>query len=1259
MLPGAAPKRFELIRFLGEGGMGVVYEALDRERGARVALKTLRHASPEHLARLKREFRAMQEVQHPNLVALRELVCEDDRWFLTMDLVAGVDFISYVRAPLFVEETPPPSASSVRAIGSAPTIQVARARLDEPLFDAARLRLALRQLTEGLLALHAAGMVHRDVKPSNVLVTRDGRVVLLDFGLVAETRADASTVAAVGTPAYMAPEQAVSGDVGPAADWYATGVLLYEALTGRVPFEGAALQVMLRKQSEVPVPPAMIGAGVPSDLDALCVSLLRSQPGERPTGGAVLRQLGGTPRAGDAASQSRTLTPPFVGRTRELETLAGALADSRAEGVAVIIEGESGLGKSRLVRRFTERVALEDPQAVVLAGRCHERESVPYKALDGVVDALARLLARMPDAQVSALLPTRPAPLVQIFPVMRRVPAVAELVRAPAPALDPFELRSRAFAALRELFLRLGDRRPLIVVIDDAQWADHDGLALLAEITRPPDAPRMLLVATVRTAGAATGAGDARGEATEAGRERATARLARAVGAVARDISLSPLSPQDSRELAAALAARVGVEGEAVSTDAAAIAIESGGHPFFIDLLARAAAAPGVKVRLEDALGAQLGELDADARAIAETVAFASVPLAPRVVERASAVPADRFGAAVQRLRVARIVVTTGAPGDDRLEPYHDRVRVAVAAPASEARRADIHGLIARALETERDADAETLAFHWREAGDAEQAARFSVLAGDRAVGALAFDRAASFYQTALALGAQPDSERHVLLLKLGDALANAGRGKPAADVFRQAAEGASAAQALDLRRRAAEQLLRSGHFDQGVAALRSVLAGVGVRLPETRFGAVLQLLFYSLVLLLRGLRFRERDARDVPARALVRIDTCWSAAFGLALHDTVLASALQARTLLLALRLGEPFRVACALGFECGHVAHAGGRSRARTERMIERARRAAERCGDLYAIGWSAMGASVAHYLNGRYRPALARSDEALEAWRSYGRNVSWELDTAALFNVSTLAQLGELKLLRGRASRTLREAEDRGDLYATVNLRLGYGNLVWLVGDESAVARRQIDEAMGQWSKAGFHLEHFYELMARVHLDLYTGAAGNAHARVADRWTALQRSLLPWKIQSLRILSWHLRARAALAVATLGDDRDELLHAVVKDARRIEKEGMGWATPLAKMLRAGAAHVRWAADPQRLRIQEDARAVGLLREAVAGFDAADMALHAAVARRALGALLGGDEGAGLTAAADGWFQEQAVKRPERFIAMLAPGL
>ena len=385
--------------------MGVVYEALDRDSGGRVALKTLKHTSPEALARLKREFRAMQDLQHPSLVGLRELVFEDGRWFIVMDLIEGVDFISHVRTTAAAEPHEP-QGSGVRATGSAPTLRaVPVVPADAAVFDEERLRGAMRQLVEALRACHAAGFVHRDVKPSNVLVTRGGKVVVLDFGLVAETRSDASTQAVVGTPAYMAPEQAASDTVGPEADFYALGVMLYEALTGHVPIDGAPLQVMLRKQSEKPVPPREAAAGVPADLGRALSRAAALQPCRAPRCDAAVlafpRRLA-CPAPGEEASRSRTLTPPFVGRESELDELAAAATESRRQAVCAVVEGESGLGKSRLVRRFAERIARDDPAALVLIGRCYERESVPYKAFDGVVDALARFLAKLPDAEARA-----------------------------------------------------------------------------------------------------------------------------------------------------------------------------------------------------------------------------------------------------------------------------------------------------------------------------------------------------------------------------------------------------------------------------------------------------------------------------------------------------------------------------------------------------------------------------------------------------------------------------------------------------------------------------------------------------------------------------------------------------------------------------------------------------------------------------------------------------------------------------------------
>ena len=282
-------ERFTLRRRLGAGGMGVVYEAHDREMDKIVALKTLTRAEAAHIYRFKREFRTLADVSHPNLVALYELMSDGEHWFFTMELVKGVTFIQHVRPETAgavdsaTDNTlPGPRARLVRHTDSEAETEVfdsshlslesaERAPLDDAQpavasyykLDESRLRSALRQLAEGVNRLHELGKLHRDIKPSNVLVTDEGRVVILDFGLVEDIEPELHETLLAGTPDYMSPEQGAQMAISKASDWYSVGVILYQALTGRLPFRGRFFEVMMRKQTRDPIQPRELNRAAP------------------------------------------------------------------------------------------------------------------------------------------------------------------------------------------------------------------------------------------------------------------------------------------------------------------------------------------------------------------------------------------------------------------------------------------------------------------------------------------------------------------------------------------------------------------------------------------------------------------------------------------------------------------------------------------------------------------------------------------------------------------------------------------------------------------------------------------------------------------------------------------------------------------------------------------------------------------------------------------------------------------------------------
>ncbi|MGZ3428704.1 MAG: hypothetical protein ACXVCV_18755, partial [Polyangia bacterium] len=487
------------------------------------------------------------------------------------------------------------------------------------------------------------------------------------------------------------------------------------------------------------------------------------------------------------------------------------------------------------------------------------------------------------------------------------------------------------------------------------------------------------------------------------------------------------------------------------------------------------------------------------------------------------------------------------------------------------------------------------------------------------------------------------------LRVKLAEALANAGRGPEAAAAFLEANRGAGETEASELQLRGADQFLRSGHIDEGLDAIKSVLDGLAVTVPRaTPTRALTSMLMTRARLRLRGLGFVERDASTIDARTLGRVDATWSVAFALGTVDTIRGADFQARNLILALNAGEPYRIARALMMEASYVATAGGPGQARAATLLEVGRDLAERLGHPHAIGWSRLAAGFSAFLCGRWREARKWFSEAESIFRERCIGVAWELDAVDLFSLWTRYYLGEMAELSRLLPSRVQEAVARGDRYGVTNLRARVAHVIALAADDPEAGENEAKEAVAAWSHQGFHAQHYYQLFAQAEAELYRHDAQSACELVATNWPALHKSLL-LQVQFIRLEALHLRARTLLAAARTGGGVDGgRVQAALADARRIERARMPWAVPLGALIRAGAAAL--ADDP--------ARAASLCEVAAHDLDAAGMSLYATVARWRLGHLIGGGDGYALVTAATEWMQTQKVREPRRLAAVLAPG-
>ena len=895
---------FEILEEIGRGAMGVVYRAIDQTSGETVALKTMQRADSPTLAQFKKEFRGLANVVHPNLAKLYRLSIDERLQFFTMEYVQGRDFGSYVRGGLGPGE-------------SLPELQLMR------------LREALRQLAEGVVALHAAGKVHRDIKPSNILVAASGRVVLVDFGLAIDLNWDGiyQTLDGhiVGTPAFMSPEQSDGDAVTPASDWYSVGVVLYHSLSGRVPFEGKSSEILRDKHRRDPPPLAM--PDVPSDIADLCADLLHRDPTLRPDGRAVLNRIGKSA----PIEIPREAKSPFIGREDQLQHLrSGYQALCQRRPVAVLLSGQSGTGKSALTTEFLKGIS-DDRDLLVLSARCYKQENVPYKAVDGLVDALSRFLCTLSPERADAFLPQDIRALSRVFPALQQVAAVNQALQRDHFSSNQQDLRWRAFTALRELLTRLGDRKRLVMIIDDLQWGDSDSTALLNSVLRQPDGPVALFLGVFRSED-----------------RDASESLASLVEAMpdAQQISLDSLTEEQSYRLARSL-----IDDEMSSADdndevARRIAVESSGNPFFLLELARSMvrdASPrsdGNRLTLEEVLWSRIEQLPEQSRCLLYTLSVAGQPLQFEYASVASQLDTGQTSSTLSMLRNERLIRDCGHEREALIDTYHDRVREIVIARLGEDAQTQCHRRLAESGEALPQPDVEFLALHFRLANESGRAASYYLQAADQASHKLAFNQAADFCAEALRLHEFSAARRIEVRTKMADALASGGRNVEAAQEYLALADDLEGASGLEMRRCAFTQFLLTGRLHEGMVTLQNVIEQLGLSLPSTPRLALVSLLVTRLRLWLRGSKLHLIAEDKIAPADLLRVDVLWSVAISLTRIDHIRGALFVAKGCLEALRVGEVSRIARGLALEGSHLSIPGRRTSRRSLQLIETAK-------------------------------------------------------------------------------------------------------------------------------------------------------------------------------------------------------------------------------------------------------------------------------------------------------------------------------
>lgn len=1077
---------------LGRGGTCEVFKIICDQTRDIHALKVL--LGSQNARRFRREFRSMARLEHPNIAKVFEYGEYEERPCYSMEFIAGGDMKNWLKQEMGIVST---------GTGQAP-------RTPE---DFTRLVKMFVEICEPLSYIHAQKILHRDLKPANIMLTDAGDIRLMDFGLIKELDIIQETLTRtgtfVGTVAYMSPEQGMGRQLDPRSDLYSFGVIMYEALSGRLPFLGnSVVQVLMKHINSPPEPPSSLNSAVPPLLEHLTLSLLQKEPSARlASADEVLDQLMLYLRAdpktieetmeisdlGEFEPSTTTvgtpglLVPGLIGREQEMDICRSALENLRRGTPGIVsVFGELGVGKTAFVREIGTSARMHGFS--LLRGACTEVERFPYGAFIRPLETIADRLATKDEAYSRQIVGKVGPILASVCPAFNQIPWIS--AQAPVEPLEPLQAKLRNFDAIRSVFENFARENGLVLIVEDLQWADDLSLEFIHFLARnlcrtDRQSPSLLLVQTWRP--------------EDMPKLGVAGRFRKNLGKFPchKEIALKSLSKALVGQMLFAMLGDKDVDASVIDE----VYKDSGGNPFFIEEIVKNLAEQGILRKTDGRWVLDLSDtLDAMPAVTMEGLSSPVISVPDRVREIISQRLEKLDGEIQRNLRIASVIgvefefdlllAVSGADEDELLDQldealkediieevkgsggevfrfHQNMIRQVLYNGLSERRQTRIHRKVAEAIFEEYGAEDpevwDLLAYNYDRGGCIEKAITYYTQAGDRALN-FAAEAAMNYANRILELVDGDKSQEEYVLKGKSQALRILGRSHELTGSLDGAMDAYQ--QLLDLGVKMNRKLIEAiglnavggiysdrGQYQEAIEMYGKCLK-IMSESPENEVMRVNIMAHIAGVYMHQGKYQESIKVFDVVRRKMRKIENMSGVAMcelylGLChyyLGDYAKAHELLNTSVERYKQLNHQYQAVKALN-NIGGIYHATG-DMLKAMEYFSQSVEICRKTSDLYSVGAIQGNLGVLYHERGLFNRAAASLEESLSISRKLGDRTGI---TTSLLNLAALRMdQGELRKPLTMLEEAAKLAEEMGDKYLTVyNLGL-QGDLYVLYGD-----------------------------------------------------------------------------------------------------------------------------------------------------------------------------------------------------------------